>query len=380
MTGRERLTAALLGREVDRVPIWLREGFPIVPGPAAADHFAHGWQAEPLYRELFAAVAPQADAVLNWGIPGINRQLVTSKEHMRRETVGVGKDVRQVRETVQTRAGILEAVSEQRRNVATSWHVKSLVETESDLAALAALPFTVHADSITQARENYLRVSRQVGDRGVVRLDLPSPMVCISGCMSLEFFLELSFTRREWLLELCEMVTERILAILNAVFAGWQADTTVNFGGSEQCTPPMMSPRSYDELVVPFDGRLIRWSRDRGLPVNIHCHGKVAHALRCMVEMGADATDPVEPPPQGDVTFAQAREIVGDRLTLVGNLEFCELESCTPQQIRSRVREILAGGRQRLILGASAGPIEAVSPRLADNYRSFVDAALEFGG
>jgi hypothetical protein len=95
--------------------------------------------------------------------------------------------------------------------------------------------------------------------------------------------------------------------------------------------------------------------------------------------MGVVATDPVEPPPAGNVTYAEARTIAGDRLPLIGNLEFDELEHGEPDYIRARVREILSLGSRRLILGASTGPISAVTPRLAANYRAWVDEAVRIG-
>ena len=70
-------------------------------------------------------------------------------------------------------------------------------------------------------------------------------------------------------------------------------------------------PEAFDEYIVPYDRKIIGRLKEYGLPINMHCHGKVRHALECMVEMGVGSTDPVEPPPAGDVTFAQAREIAG---------------------------------------------------------------------
>jgi uroporphyrinogen-III decarboxylase len=184
---------------------------------------------------------------------------------------------------------------------------------------------------------------------------------------------------RGWFHELCDEITRRQLAICEAVFEGVTDDTLVTFGGSEQCTPPMMRPQAYDEYVVPYEGRLVAWLRQRGLPVSIHCHGKVRHALGCMLAMGADATDPLEPPPAGDVTYAEARALVGDRLTLMGNLEWDMLETAEPAEVRRQVRAVLAHGTRRLILAASAGPISAVTRRLVDNYRTWIDTALEYG-
>jgi uroporphyrinogen decarboxylase len=141
-----------------------------------------------------------------------------------------------------------------------------------------------------------------------------------------------------------------------------------------------MHPESFDEYVVPYDGAIVSYLRERGIPVNCHCHGKISHALRCMINMGFDSTDPTEPPPAGDVTFAEAREIAGDEITLLGNLEFDELENASADHIKKRVREILAFGNRRVIVSASAGPISRVTPRLAENYRAMVDTALEYGG
>ena len=41
---------------------------------------------------------------------------------------------------------------------------------------------------------------------------------------------------------------------------------------------------------------------------------------------------------------------------------------------------MLAMGTRRLILGASAGPMGPITPRMAENYRAWIDAAREFGG
>jgi uroporphyrinogen-III decarboxylase len=212
-----------------------------------------------------------------------------------------------------------------------------------------------------------------------MRLGFSSPIVIISGCLPFERFLELTVTENAFYHELLTEITRRTLRLIDAVFAHSDIDTTVNFGGSEQCTPPMMSPHAFDEFVVPYDGQLVRRLKEHGVLVHYHVHGKIRHALKCLVDMSVDSTDPVEPPPAGDVTYAEAREIVGDDLTLVGNLEWDELAYGEPEQTRQRVREILALGNRRLILGSSAGPISRITPRIAANYRAWVEAALRYG-
>ncbi len=96
--------------------------------------------------------------------------------------------------------------------------------------------------------------------------------------------------------------------------------------------------------------------------------------------MGVDSTDPVEPPPGGDLDFHEAREISRGEVTLRGNIEYNEFTHLAPRQIRERVKDILSDGNRRLILSTSAGPNTHINRHIADNYRAFVEAALEYGG
>ncbi len=380
MTGEQRLTAAMRGEPVDRVPIWLREGMAVGHAPAPADDFRNGWQAGPLYRDLLAEIEPHADVIGGWGLPGTNRMIMTDSSAITGRSEAVSDRVRRQTTTIRTPRGELVGVHESHRHEASGWCVKPVVTSRDELKMLQDVPWELNPGHIERAVEGYRRSKAAVGDRGIVRLGLSSPIVCISGCMPFEMFLELSLTEKRWFHELCAETTRRQLLMLDALFdTGVEFDSTANLGGSEQCTPPMMRPEAFDEYVVPYDGALVRRLKRGGIPVNMHCHGRVRHALTCMVAMGIDSSDPVEPPPAGDCTYAEAREIVGDRLTVAGNLEFDELEHAEPERIRRHVRDILALGNRRLILGASAGPITAITPRLAANFRAWVETALEYG-
>jgi len=379
MTSRERLEAAMRGDPVDRVPIWVREGFAVHEPPAGADDFRCGWQAAPVYRELLDYVKPHVDEFVGWGMSGFNRALMVPPRVISGETIEEAHETIRRRTTLDTPAGPLHGISEVRRDVNTDWTLKHAVESEEDLHKLASVPFAIDPATTEQSLRNYRRARDRAAGQYLVRSFISSPIVIISGCMDFQLFLEMSFTHRKWFHELLEETTRRCLALLEAIFDAEEIDSAVTLGGSEQCTPPMMAPTAFDEYVVPYDGAIIRFLKSRGCLVQVHCHGKVRHALECMIEMGVDATEPVEPPPAGDVTYAEARATAGDRLTLMGNLEFDMLESAEPAQIRQRVKEILAHGNRRLILGASAGPISAVSRRLADNYKAWIDTALEHG-
>ena len=374
MTHREHFEAALLGRPVDRPPIWLREGFDFISGPAAEDHRFLGWQAEATYRDLWEFAGEHCVMQTSWGPGGqFNRYLGVppSRIKSKREQRPDGSTV--VEHRIDTPGGPLTAITRHNPGVNTGWKVKPLAQSREDLEKLRSVPFEVEPVRM----QSYHAALERAGDRAVPWTGVSSPFVVVSNCMHLQDLLVLAVTERSFFKELLEEVTQRFLAILDVMLAEGPLETMVTMGGAEQCTPPMMHPEDFAELIVPYDGRIVAALEGNVLGVNCHCHGKVRGALEGMLGMGYDSTDPVEPPPAGDVSIAEARAIVGDRLTLIGNLEFDELENTSPDSIRRRVREMLATGPSRLVLAASAGPISRVTDQLAANYRAWIETALE---
>ena len=395
MTGKERLLAAIKGETVDRPPTWLREGFNIggdikkeplvdVLGEEGDLEFILGWKDDPLYRELFEYVSLYADTMRSWDIGGcLNRFFLIPPEYIHRKSERVDHDTVWINGWIDTPSGRLTFRDELRRGVNTYWRINHLVNSVEELEALAEVPFHFNPDDIREHLKTFRNAHQELGERGIMRIEYPSPIATISATMSFEDFLTFSITERDLFHELLQEITRRLLMITEVIFTSpyFTEDnlvSIVNFGGSEQCTPPMMAPQAFDEFVVPYDGKIIAWLKKHDILVNMHCHGKVGHALKCMVEMGVDSTDPVEPPPAGDVSFRKAREISGGELTLIGNIEFDELENTDEEHIHQRVFDLLTQGPRRLILGSSSGPISALTPRLMGNYRAWIDAYRKF--
>ncbi|HJP31553.1 MAG: uroporphyrinogen decarboxylase family protein [Candidatus Latescibacteria bacterium] len=378
MTGKERMRAALLGEPVDRVPIWLREGFDFHLGLPDADDFSLGWRAEAEYRELWGYAGEYCDLRSSWSPGGhFNRVLGIDPAAFESRTETVSDDIERVHTTVHTPAGNLVGVSERRRGAATSWSIGYPVGTTADLDALRRVPF----DVAPVRYEGYERLTDALGDRGVACLSVSCPWVVFSTVTCFEQALIWSITHRDMVHEVLDEITTRILACLEAVFSR-PLDTVVNIGGSEQCTPSMMRPEAYAEFVTPYESRIVSFLRNKGVPVNCHCHGRITHALPLMIEAGFDATDPTEAPEyggDGDLSMARARELVGNRLTLCGNLQFEELERWPEDHIRARVREIIDTGKGRLVLTASAGPTSRMSREMIANYYAWIDEAVTYG-
>ena len=379
MTGKERLRAAMKGEALDRVPIWLREGFFLYNGFSDADDFRNGWQQDPVYRDLCTYVEPYIDYFVPWNIGALNRFLMIPPSAISSANQRTDGRTMTNEGHIDANGRRLPFKNEWQYHNNNGWMTVHPVKSVDDLKAVADIQFELDTAAIDKAVQSYQTALDLAGDRGLPLFSISSPIVVISGLMSLDLFLELSLTSKSLFHELLKEITSRQLKVLRYALSKGPFDTVMNIGGSEQCTPPLMAPEAFDEYVVPYETPFVEECRKHGIPVNIHCHGKVRHALKCMADMGVDSTDPVEPPPAGNLTFREAREISRGEVTLRGNLEYNEFTHLTTKQMSGRVKEILADGNRRVIVSASAGPNTYITKHIADNYRALVDAALEYG-
>ncbi|NQT53813.1 hypothetical protein HQ576_17280, partial [bacterium] len=197
-------------------------------------------------------------------------------------------------------------------------------------------------------------------------------MVCVAGMMPYEMFLELSLTDPALVLDLTETCRERILDVLRVLFSKPGIEY-VWMGGSEWVTPPMGSPALYDALVQEQERSIIGFCHQHGAVVHVHCHGNVRHALGRSIERGADYTEPVEPPPDGDITLAEAKAMADGHITLGGNIEARVVCHGSEAEVEEAVRAAFEGGKQRFVLAPTEGPSPTISDREYRNWMKMID-------
>ena len=222
-------------------------------------------------------------------------------------------------------------------------------------------------------------MERTLGDRGLIWVTVPSPILPVCRLFDPSDFLIFARTERDLMRDLMDVAAARIRANLLALL-DLGAGPIIRFGGAEHATPPLMSPADFDALVVAYDEPLVRLCIERGRLVAYHCHGHLRHALPRFVEMGVDQIDPVETVPDGDVTIAVAVELAAGQITLTGNIQSREINMGEPAEIAARVRELIEiAGPRRLIISTTGTPLEPLTPRVVANYHRLIDATLEYG-
>lgn len=388
MTGRERLLAVLARKPVDRAPIWLRDQFnyggrfPLRREPTfdvcMLDPFADGWvERDPAMQEIRSLQQELGpDIIKEFVVPGkvCNRLLCTQPSRIRliEESYAAGKH--RTTYALDTPRGTLTTTTVCEKNVSTMWQEKYLVEDEMDLEKLLSVPFEL--DPIE--KNQYDRERELLADDGIMMMQIDTPMITVSGLMKFEDFLMMQAEDPERMKQLCDLAFERVYAVVEQLLRQGMGDL-FRLNGSEQATPPMNSPKVYEQLVYPYEKKLAALIHSYGKFVAVHSHGKVSHSLPLMVDAGIDMVDPIEAPPAGDIGFLQARALTEKKIVLAGNLQFSEMEYRGTDYVQACVREIFSDGSDRIVLNATASPITFMQEQLKQNYLAMLRYGVQYG-
>jgi len=363
MNPRERLLTTLGKGKPDRVPMDLRRihiNLHNRDDLRAIDDPGHREIAERVYDETVGFVT----------VPSyVNRYLVTPPE-----AIEVVNEERRGGETfvtshLDTPKGPLQAKIKINEESDTTWTEEYPVKSKSDIEKIASIPWRL-PQKLSPPDEDDL--PDYDPNRSVFDTRISSPFVCVAGMMEYEYFLKLCATDLDLIEELTEFCAERILEILDVLFAKDLIEY-VWMGGCEWLTPPMGSPKLYDRLVQKWEEPLIKRIHEGGAFCHVHCHGNVASTLEKMVERGADFTEPVEPPPDGDIEFSQAKDLVDGAMVLGGNVEMRILSNGKEDEVERAVRKAFEGGKENMVLMPTESPISKMDPQMVANYHRLID-------
>jgi uroporphyrinogen decarboxylase len=215
------------------------------------------------------------------------------------------------------------------------------------------------------------RVVEAVGEEVPVTGALTCPFTTASFLIGTENLVRLTMKNPEAVHRLCELALESAIRF---------ADATMAVGCTPSLTDPMSSstvigPRQFREFSFPYLKRLIDFIHGRGKSVTLHICGKTDRIWHAMADAGADCISI-----DNAASLAQARETVGERVRLMGNVRPSEVMlQGTTSDVRQAVFDCVAqgGDNPRGYVVASGCSLPTETPFA--NIQAMLDAVTEIG-
>lgn len=135
----------------------------------------------------------------------------------------------------------------------------------------------------------------------------------------------------------------------------------------------------FDEFILPYEQQLVKSIHDEGSFTIYHNCGKAEVLQESYVDMGLSAWETVAEPPQGDNDLKKAKEKIGERITLIGNLDQVNfIKNASEIEVEKRVEQIILTGKpQGRYIFACSDFLEIGTP--TRNVEVAIKAAKKYG-
>lgn len=368
MTSRERLLAVLRGEAPDRVPVSTYElvGFN-----------SKAWEnSEPSYARLMDCIRQKTDCIAMWGpLFSSGGTFLTRLEDNAVETETWMEGERRVtRTTLHTPEGPLTAVDGRDPDVHTTWHIERFLKGPEDIDKFLSLPYKPQEPDYSDIQ----RIRAEVGDHGIIMPSIADPLCVAAELFEMSRFTIVAFTEKALFKALLDAFFPRVMDYLKSMLEN-KAGDMYRIVGPEYATEPYLPPDLFQEYVVPYDKAMADLIREYGAYSRLHCHGRLKANLEAIHEIGPDALDPVEPPPDGDVYIREVKAALPE-IAVFGNIELKILEHGSEEEVKAAVRQAMEEGRPggRFCLMPTAAPINIpLASKTERNYFTYIDTALE---
>jgi hypothetical protein len=377
MNRRDRLMASLKGEPVDRPAVSFYElnGLDEKPeDPDPLNIFSH-----PSWRSLLELTREKTDRIVMRRVAFKDVLSDPLEEIAEVERFSKDGSLYAVK-TIKVGNRVLTARTRQDPEVNTVWTLEHLLKDAQDLKAFLQIPFPEKTGNVDPSP--VLETESALGDTGIVMIDTPDPLCLAASLFDMAEYTIVGFTEPELFRQLLDRFALRLQPTTEAVAMALPGRLW-RIHGPEYASPPYLPPRLFREYVCGYDAPMVAAIRRHGGFARIHSHGNLRLILDDIAGMGADALDPIEPPPQGDVDLAYVRRNYGKQLTLFGNLEVSDIENLPTEEFVQKVKQALdegtsGEGRGFVLMPSSCPCGRELSSRTIRNYEKMVELVENF--
>jgi uroporphyrinogen decarboxylase len=210
------------------------------------------------------------------------------------------------------------------------------------------------------------RLKALLEDEAPILTSLKGPFSLASFLRGIDRFLEDLLTDPRRARSFLRIATENQLAYAEAIVKAGG----IPLIGDPVASGSLVSPEMFREFAQPHLTQLIRSVHESGAKAGLHICGETKSLLRDMVATGADFLSIDE------MDLSLARQEVGDKAILMGNVSTNLLLEGTPEQIAAAAKECLERGGENLILSSSCD-VPTDAPK--ENVQALVKAGREWG-
>ncbi|MHB0875331.1 MAG: uroporphyrinogen decarboxylase family protein [Anaerolineae bacterium] len=367
MTSRERLMAAFRSQPVDRVPIKIWSAAP----------WSRVWH--PSFQPILDLALAKTDLAVQWGMDtGYFMTHMDAVDLWESHKPSEHEGFRDRHTVVHTKYGDLHSVHTYSTEHRPGMQMKYPIESIEDARKFLSIPYVLIEPDVS----DFFFRQDEMGERGIMIAQIDyEPIFAVQMLMGSELLAIWLMEERQLVREMVEALTERVVDRVKYLLSKG-VGPVFGYYGPELCSPPLVRPIDFQEFVVEVDRKFTSLVKEAGGLMWVHSHGPMSRVLQGFLDIGVDCLNPIEPPPMGDVTVRQARQVVGSRMCLEGNIEADDMYRAPAKRIRELVAQAIEEARGGgLILCPTSGYMEwtTAGQRQVDNYRAFVEAGLEFG-
>jgi hypothetical protein len=339
MNIRERLEAFWSGERPDQIPYTI---------------YQNEWrntQDDPAWHGLY-----QKGLGVTWHCPSI---------HLKTNNVETEEQTYTDKGKIVLRRIIRTPIGEIYETYVDGWHNKYYLETADDYRVMT---FIVRHTKITPAYDEFLAMDKKIAPYGIplIALGRTPLQIILVDYAGLENFAYHLFDLEAEVRELYEALLINFCRGVELVAEGPGRFVSV----LENFTAESLGPKRFEQFLMPVYQELFPILQSTGKIVGTHYDGQLASCRHLIAEAPIDLIESFTPPPEGDMTLAEARQVWPDKL-IWSNINV-DCYYLPPQQLREVVLE-------RVAEAAPAGRRLAfeVSEQYPDNWKESMPVVLD---